>query len=102
MFCIGIKIICNVRKGNVFITDIANKIETIGKLYIILWVSNLAIEYAIYASRTIYMANYNIVYPIEDDLWFTLKNIAVALAFMVVSQVILMGKELKDEQDLTV
>lgn len=102
MFCIGIKIICNVRKGNVFITDIANKIETIGKLYIIYWFSNLAIEYAIYASRTIYMANYNIVYPIEDDLWLTLKNIAVALAFMVVSQVILMGKDLKDEQDLTV
>ena len=48
------------------------------------------------------MANYNIVYPIEADLWLTLKNIAVALAFMVVSQVILMGKELKDEQDLTV
>ena len=104
MLCIGIKIIRNVRRGNVFVTDIANKIEKIGKLYLILWFADLAANYAIteYTIHTVYMANYNIVFPIEGILSDLLKNIAVALAFMVVSQVILMGKELKDEQDLTV
>ena len=104
MLCIGIKIIRNVRKGNVFVTDIAKKIETIGKLSLILWFADLAANYAIteYTIHTVYMANYNIVFPIEGILSDLLKNIAVALAFMVVSQVILMGKELKDEQDLTV
>ena len=104
MLCIGIKIIRNVRRGNVFVTDIANKIEKIGKLYLILCLTGFAVSYATtkYFIHTVHIADYNIVFQIGDYLSDMLINIAVALAFMVVSQVILMGKELKDEQDLTV
>lgn len=104
MLCIGIKIIRNVRRGNVFVTDIANKIEKIGKLYLILCLTGFAVSYATtkYFIHTVHIADYNIVFQIGDYLSEMLINIAVALTFMVVSQVILMGKELKDEQDLTV
>jgi hypothetical protein len=104
MLCIGIKIIRNVRRGNVFVTDIANKIEKIGKLYLILCLTGFAVSYATtkYFIHTVHIADYNIVFQIGDYLSDMLINIAVALTFMVVSQVILMGKELKDEQDLTV
>ncbi len=104
MLCIGIKIIRNVRRGNVFVTDIANKIEKIGKLYLILCLTGFAVSYATtkYFIHTVHIADYNIVFQIGDYLSDMLINIAVALTFMVISQVILMGKELKDEQDLTV
>lgn len=104
MLCIGIKIIRNVRRGNVFVTDIANKIEKIGKLYLILCLTGFAVSYATtkYFIHTVHIADYNIVFQIGDYLSEMLINIAVALTFMVISQVILMGKELKDEQDLTV
>ena len=75
---ISIKIIRNVRTGNVFVADIAKKLETLGIMLVGLYFADLITSYAI--------AQY----------------IISGLAFMVVSLVILMGKELKDEQDLTV
>jgi hypothetical protein len=44
------------------------------------------------------MADYDIVFCNTSNIMYIISG----LAFMVVSQVILMGKELKDEQDLTV
>jgi hypothetical protein len=97
---ISIKIIRNVRTGNVFVADIAKKLETLGIMLVGLYFADLITSYAIaqYNIHHVFMADYDIVFCNTSNIMYIISG----LAFMVVSQVILMGKELKDEQDLTV
>ena len=97
---ISIKVIRNVRTGNVFVADIAKKIEILGIMLVGLYFADLITSYAIaqYNIHHVFMADYDIVFCNTSNIMYIISG----LAFMVVSQVILMGKELKDEQDLTV
>ena len=97
---ISVKIIRNIRTGNVFVADIAKKLETLGIMLVGLYFADLITSYAIaqYHIHHVFMADYDIVFCNTSNIMYIISG----LAFMVVSQVILMGKELKDEQDLTV
>ena len=48
--------------------------------------------------KNLLLAGYDIDFPIVGDVTF----IIMGLALMIVSQIILMGKDLKEEQELTI
>jgi hypothetical protein len=75
-------------------------VETTGILLAALYLYDLTISYILYLfyAKNIYLADYYIVFKNESNIMY----IITGLALMIISQIILMGKELKEEQELTV
>ena len=94
------RLIRNIRRGNIFVAQVAKYLETTGILLSALYLYDLAASYIIYlfCSKNIYLADYYIVFKNESNIMY----IITGLALMIISQIILMGKELKEEQELTV
>ena len=94
------KLILSIRKGDIFVAQVAKYLETTGILLAALYLYDLAASYIIYlfCAKNIYLADYYIVFKNESNIMY----IITGLALMIISQIILMGKELKEEQELTV
>ena len=94
------KLILSIRKGDIFVAQVAKYLETTGILLSALYLYDLAISYIFYwfCAKNIYLADYFIVFRNESNNMY----IITGLALMIISQIILMGKELKEEQELTV
>ena len=95
-----IKLISKIRRGEIFVTKVSQYLEITGILLTILYLYELTVSYIVtqYFISHIYLADLSIVFKNECNNMF----IITGLALMIISQIILMGKDLKDEQELTV
>lgn len=99
LLVIILKVIRSVYKGEIFVSQIAKRLKTAGKLLVTIWlvVSAMNYFYVVILRETIMMAYYDIKYQTADILY-----IVFGLVLMILSQIILKGKDLKDEQELTI
>ncbi len=94
------RIIKSIRKGEIFVTDVAKYLEKLGAWVIIFEFANYGVYYLIasYTMKYFTLAQYDIVFGYELNT----ATFILGIVLMIVSQIILMGKELKEEQDLTI
>ena len=94
------KLILNIRKGDIFVTKVSKYLETAGILLSVLYLYTLVSSYITtqYFIQNMHIADYYIVFKNECNGMYILTG----LALMMISQIILMGKDLKDEQELTI
>lgn len=94
------KLIRNIRRGEIFVSKVAQYLETTGILLTVLYLYGFAVSYIStqYFISHMHIAEYYIVFKNECNSMYILTG----LALMIVSQIILMGKELKEEQELTI
>jgi hypothetical protein len=102
-FCIlymVIKLIVKIRKGEIFVTKVSKYLEITGILLTFLYLYEWAVSYILtrYFISHIHLADLSIVFKNECNSMY----IFTGLALMIVSQIILMGKDLKEEQELTI
>lgn len=90
----------NIRNGNVFVSKVAKYLETTGILLAISYVWQFIGSYIItkHFQNTVAMADYEIVFQNECNSMILIMG----LTLMIISQVILLGKEMKEEQELTI
>ena len=100
ILCIVFKLIRRIRRGEIFVTGVSHDLEIVGVLLSALYLYQWIVGYLVtqYCIRNIQLADYYIVYRNEADSMYILTG----LALMIISQIILMGKDLKEEQDLTI
>ena len=99
LLVIILKVIRSVYKGEIFVTQIAKRLETAGWLLVAFWLLANVLSYIqiLLLRKTVMIAYYNI--PWESASIF---YIVFGLVLMIISQIILKGKDLKDEQELTI
>ena len=94
------KLIRRIRQGEFFVAQVSKYLEITGylltALYLFQWISSYA--FTKYCIDNIQLADYYIVYKNEANHMY----IITGLALMIISQIILKGKELKEEQELTI
>ena len=95
-----IKLIISIRRGEIFVTKVAKYLEITGILLSVLYLNALIVSYAItqYFIANIHLADHSIVFKNECNSMYLLTG----LGLMIISQIILMGKDLKEEQELTI
>ena len=95
-----LKVLRSVYKGEVFVSEIAKGLEKAGKLLVAIWIVARITSYIVLAimKRNLLLAGYDVDFPIIGDVTFLIFGFAL----MIVSQIILMGKELQEEQELTI
>ena len=95
-----IKLIISIRRGVIFVTKVAKYLEITGILLSLLYLNALIVSYSItqYFIANIHLADHSIVFKNECNSMYLLTG----LALMIISQIILMGKDLKEEQELTI
>ena len=93
------QVLRSVARREVFVARIAKKLELAGILLVAFWVWQYIRSYIVTQILVQYV---NMAY--YDIKWFTPNFICLimGLAMMIVSQIILMGKELQEEQELTI
>lgn len=94
------KLIFKIRKGEIFVTKVSKYLETAGILLTFLYLFTLTTSYLTtqYFIDNIQMADYYIVFKNECDGMYILTG----LGLMMISQIILMGRDMKEEQELTI
>ncbi len=94
------KLIFKIRKGEIFVTKVSKYLETAGFLLSFLYLFTLATSYLTtqYFIDNIQMADYYVVFKNECDGMYILTG----LGLMMISQIILMGRDMKEEQELTI
>ena len=95
-----LKLIMKIRRGEIFVTKVAKYLEITGILLSFLYLYTLAVSYLTtqYFISYIHLADHSIVFKNECNSMFILTG----LGLMIISQIILMGKDLKEEQELTI
>ena len=95
-----IKLITSIRRGEIFVTKVAKYLEITGILLSVLYLNALIVSYGItqYFIANIHLADHSIVFKNECNSMYILTG----LGLMIISQIILMGKDLKEEQELTI
>ncbi len=95
-----LKIVSRIRKGEIFASQVARFLDIAGKLLVGLYLFRyfFAFIYNVYCIRHIHLAEYYVVYKNDTNIMLILTG----LGLMIIAQIILMGKDLKEEQDLTI
>jgi hypothetical protein len=95
-----IKLVRSIRRGEIFVTKVAKYLEITGILLSVLYLNALIVSYSItqYFIANIHLADHSIVFKNECNSMYLLTG----LGLMIISQIILMGKDLKEEQELTI
>lgn len=94
-----LKVIRSVYKGEIFVTQIAKRLETAGKLLVAFWFLANVVSYV-----QIQLLRDSVLMAYYDIRWqsASIYYIVFGLVLMIISQIILLGKDLKEEQDLTI
>ena len=100
VLCLVIKLIRSIRRGEIFVSNVSTYLETTGILLSVIYIIQFISSYAeaLFFMRNIKLAEYDIVFQNNTNSML----IITGLALMIISQIILMGKDLKEEQDLTI
>ena len=99
LFIIVFQVLRSVSRKEVFVTRIARKLERAGILLAAIWLWDYVRSFIV---TQILVGYVNMAY--YDIKWFSANFtcLVIGLALMIVSQIILMGKELQEEQELTI
>lgn len=99
LMVIVLKVIRSVYKGEIFVSQIAKRLEMAGWLLVATWfVENVTDYIQIQILREqVLMAYYDIYWQPAS-----INFVIFGLVLMILSQIILKGKDLKDEQELTI
>ena len=99
LLVIVLKVVHSIYKGEIFVTQIAKRLETAGWLLVAFWLLANVVGYIqiLILRETVMMAYYHILWQFASIYY-----IVFGLVLMIISQIILMGKDLKDEQELTI
>lgn len=94
------KVIRSVKRGDVFLGSVASYIKKAAIFLLVAYIGELmsSIAHYNYTKEMIEMANYNII----PNFHFSDSKLYVAFGLMLLSQIIMHGKELKDENELTI
>ena len=94
-----VRVIKNIRKGNIFVSQMAVDLERLGVLMTIFFVVGFIGQiYNYFMACGIQLENYQVVFgPIEGRAW-----LIAGTGLMLLSQIFSMGKDLKEDVDLTV
>lgn len=100
LLVITFRIIMRIRNGEIFAADVARYIEKLGALVIFFdfYMYLMAWLLSYYARQHFTLAQYDIVTGVGLET----MPLILGLVLMIISQIILMGKELKEEQELTI
>lgn len=100
IFCLVVRLIKRIRRGEVFTQQISKYMETSGILMGVAYLSEVVIGYIMTVTvlSQVKIAYYDIEFVNEANPML----IITGLALMIISQIILMGKDLKEEQELTI
>lgn len=100
VLCLVIKLIRSIRRGEIFVSNVSKYLETTGRLLSVIYIIQFISSYAeaLFFMRNIKLAEYDVVFQNNTNSML----IITGLALMIISQIILMGKDLKDEQELTI
>ena len=100
IFWMVFKVIVKIRHGEIFVSKVAKYLETTGYLLSFVYLYELIVSYIItqYFIANIHLADHSIIFVDECNSMYLLTG----LALMIISQIILMGKDLKEEQELTI
>lgn len=100
ILCIVYKLVRRIRRGEIFVAQVSKYMETTGILLTVLYLFQWVVSYAFtqYCVHHIQLTDYYVVYKNDTNIMY----IITGLALMVISQIILMGKDLKEEQELTI
>jgi hypothetical protein len=100
IFWMVFKLIVKIRSGEIFVSKVAKYLETTGYLLSFVYLYELVVSYIItqYFIANIHLADHSIIFVNECNSMYLLTG----LALMIISQIILMGKDLKEEQELTI
>ena len=100
VLCLVIKLIRSIRRGEIFVSNVSKYLETTGILLSVIYIIQFISSYAeaLFFIRNIKLAEYDVVFQNNTNSML----IITGLALMIISQIILMGKDLKEEQDLTI
>ena len=100
ILCIVYKLVRRIRRGEIFVAQVSKYMETTGILLTVLYLFQWLVSYVFtkYCIQHIQLTDYYVVYKNDTNSMY----IITGLALMVISQIILMGKDLKDEQELTI
>ena len=95
-----IDLISRIHHGEIFVAKVARHLEITGILLSVLYLNALIASYFItqYFIANIHLADHSIVFKNECNSMYLLTG----LGLMIISQIILMGKDLKEEQELTI
>lgn len=95
-----IDLISRIHHGEIFVAKVARNLEITGILLSVLYLYQLATSYLVtqYFIANIHLADHSIVFKNECNSMYLLTG----LGLMIISQIILMGKDLKEEQELTI
>ena len=100
ILCLVFKLVRRIRRGEVFVAQVSKYLEITGyllaSLYLMQWIASYALTQ--YCIHNIQLADYYIVYENDTNSMYLLTGIGL----MIISQIILMGKEMKEEQELTI
>ena len=97
---LAFSVLYKIHLGKVFVSHVSRALLTAGILLTFLYVLLFAESYVLarYMMENIKLADYHIVFTNEVNSMYLIMG----LTLMILSQVILMGKDLKDEQELTI
>ncbi len=100
ILCLVIKLIRSIRKGEIFVSKVARYMEIIGVLLSSLYIVGEIVSFVWYQTTLKYieLVDYCVIPEQDKDNWLILTG----LGLMIISQIILMGKDLKEEQELTI
>ena len=95
-----IVLLIKIRKGEVFVTKVSKYLEIMGFLlsFLYLFQYDVSYLYTQYMIDHIQLADHSIIFKNECNSMYILTG----LTLLIISQIILMGKDLKDEQELTI
>jgi hypothetical protein len=99
LLVIILKVIRSVYKGEIFVSQIAKRLETAGWLLVATWLVGNVTDYI-----HIQMLREQVLMAYYDIYWQPtgINFVIFGLVLMILSQIILKGKDLKDEQELTI
>ena len=94
-----VRVIKNIRKGNIFVSQMAVDLERLGILMTIFFVIGFIVQIVVYFTACgIHFEDYQVVFgPINRRAW-----LIAGTGLMLLSQIFSMGKDLKEDVDLTV
>lgn len=100
LLVIIIKLVLSIRRGEVFVSNVSKSIEKIGIMLAVIYLFDLLCGYLLYSYfiSTLHIAQYDIIFASSANEMFLIMG----LVLMILSQIILMGKEIKEEQELTI
>ena len=100
LLVIIIKQVLSIRRGEVFVSNVSKSIEKIGILLAVIYLFDLLCGYMLYQYfiSNLHIAQYDIIFASSANEMFLIMG----LVLMILSQIILMGKEMKEEQELTI